>query len=639
MLKLDRIDDKAEQFYFHQGTGCRVYRYMGFHREGEDAVFRVWAPNADEVRVIGDFVGWDEGRLMERVSNAGIWQLNLPVTYVWDGACYKYKIRNGSKWLYKSDPYGFSMQCPPQTASVICDIDGFEWHDRGWLNHRKKTAEGGMYNQPMNIYEVHLGSWKRHEDGSYYGYEELAYELAPYVKQMGYTHIELLPVAEHPFDGSWGYQVGCYYAPTSRFGSPKDFMKFMDIMHSAGIGVILDWVPAHFPKDAFGLYEFDGQPLYEYQGMDRQEQAGWGTRRFDVGREEIQSFLVSNAIYWFDVYHADGIRVDAVSSMLYLDFERAPGTWTPNIYGDNRCLEAIAFFKKMNSTIKREYPDVMVIAEESSAWPNVTGFEKDGLGFDMKWNMGWMNDTLYYVEKEPIYRKYHHDKLTFFMMYAFNERYILPISHDEVVHGKKSMIDKMPGDYWNKFAGDRVFYAYQMLMPGKKLNFMGNEIAQFREWDHDNSVEWFMLDYDMHSKYQLYVSDLNYIYLKYPELWQCDNSWDGFQWIDSDDNDRSIISFRRIAENGKELIAIINFTPVAYEDYALKLPFAGFYEEIFNSDAVKYGGSGVTNEGTSFRSFKDIQNNEQIHLRIPPMGACVLRCTRRVTPRGKAKQK
>lgn len=615
----------GDAYLFHQGNARRAYSYLGAHAEGDMLVFRVWAPNADRAYVVGSFNGWDESAPMQRLTEMGIWEARLPSDKIHEGDIYKYKLINHGREIYKSDPYGTVMDKPPQSASVIYDMSrAYTWHDEGWLAHRSELYKEGFYRQPMNIYELHLGSWKRHEDGSYFNYKELADDLAPYVKQMGYTHIEIMPVAEHPFDGSWGYQIGGYYAPTHRFGTPHQFMNFVDIMHTAGIGVIMDWVPAHFPKDTFGLYEFDGQPLYEYQGADRMENRGWGTRCFDVGRQEVQSFLISNVFYWIDKYHIDGIRVDAVASMLYLDYDRQAGEWCPNVYGDNRNLESVAFFRKLNSAIKEEYPDVLTIAEESSAWKNITSFEgESGLGFDMKWNMGWMNDTLFYVEKDPIYRRYHHDKLTFSLMYAFNEKYVLPISHDEVVHGKKSFVDKMPGDYWNKFAGARAFLAWQMTHPGKKLTFMGNEIAQFREWDYDGSIEWFMLDFDMHARYQLYCAHINNFYLSHPQLWQLDESWEGFKWIDADDSARSIISFRRIAIGGKELVVVINFTPHVYENYTMPLEGEACYAEVFNSDDRIYGGGGVTNSGALLHSICE-GGRETLHFRLPPMGAVIL---------------
>lgn len=622
MSEINHSDDK---YFFHQGTSCDAYKYMGAHKSGDKMFFRVWAPNAEKAYVIGNFNSWSEDCPMTRITDKGIWECSLPAEKFKQGDTYKYKFINHGREIYKTDPYAVRLEAPPLAASVIYDIEKkYKWHDSGWLEDRKKRHKEGFYSQPMNIYELHLGSWKRHEDGTYFGYKEIADDLAPYVKQMGYTHIEIMPVSEHPFDGSWGYQVGGYYAPTSRFGTPHEFMNFVDIMHSAGIGVIMDWVPAHFPKDAFGLYEFDGQPLYEYQGADRMENKGWGTRRFDVGREEIQSFLISNAFYWIEQYHIDGLRVDAVASMLYLDYEKEPGEWTPNVYGDNRCLESIAFFKKLNGSIKGRHPDVLTMAEESSSWPHITGFEHDGLGFDLKWNMGWMNDTLFYAEKDPIYRKYHHDKLTFSLMYAFNEKYILPISHDEVVHGKKSMVNKMPGDYWRKFAGDRVFLAWQMTHPGKKLTFMGSEFAQFREWNYDDSLEWFMLEYEMHKKFQLYVAELNHLYLSHPEFWQVDDSWEGFSWINANDKDRSILSYRRTALDGSEAIVVLNFTPATYENYVIDLPEAGTYEEIFNSDSQKYGGSGVTNSSAALESVQE-DGKARLHFRVPPLGVSILR--------------
>ncbi|MBQ8331845.1 MAG: 1,4-alpha-glucan branching protein GlgB [Clostridia bacterium] len=616
-------------YLFHQGTNYKAYEYMGVHRTDTGFVFRVWAPNAERVFVVGDFNGWTDQDPMNHITQGGIWETVITEERAKLGDKYKYKIIGSGKTVYKSDPYGVLTECPPKTATVIGEIGGYEWRDDGWLTYRRQKA-GKMYAEPMNIYELHIGSWKRHEDGSYYTYGELARELAPYVKQMGYTHVELMPVMEHPFDGSWGYQVCSYYAPTARFGTPRELMGFVDSMHEAGIGVILDWVPAHFPKDEHGLYEFDGRPLYEYQGYDRMEHAGWGTRRFDVGRNEVESFLVSNAMFWVENYHVDGLRVDAVASMLYLDYDKAPGEWVPNVYGDHRCLEAIAFFRKLNSCIKEYHPDVLMIAEESTAWANVTGFENEGLGFDMKWNMGWMNDTLSYAELDPIYRKYHHEKLTFSMTYAFGEHYILPISHDEVVHLKKSYLDKMSGDYWQKFASARAFAGYMMTHPGKKLSFMGNEIGQFAEWSSDKELDWFLLEYESHAKYQRYISCLNHLYLKTPALWQIDDSWDGFQWIDADNRDHSLISYRRIDKKGDEVIVVINFTPVAREEYPIGVPVDGIYEEIFNSDDESFGGSGVINTG-NLRAVGQPENYlpASLRLRIPPLGMSVLRCKKK----------
>ena len=618
------IKDNLAPFLFHQGTNYRSYEYMGAHVCGEQTSFRVWAPNAIAVYVTGDFCNWGVGERMERVSEGGIREIYLESELFKKYPVYKYRILSASGERLKADPYGSAMEKPPATASVVVPPSEYKWRDKGWINHRRVAmSDGKFYAQPINIYELHLGSWKRNEEGEYLTYAELAADIVNYVKQMGYTHIELMPVMEHPFDGSWGYQVCGYYAPTARYGSPDDFKAFVDTMHEAGIGVILDWVPAHFPKDAHGLYEFDGTPLYEYQGNDRMEHKNWGTRCFDVGREEIQSFLISNAVYWAEEFHADGLRVDAVASMLYLDYDRAPGEWVPNAYGDNRNLEAIAFFKKLNSYMADTYPDVMMIAEESTAWGNLTGFENGGMGFSMKWNMGWMNDILSYVQLDPLYKKYEHEKTTFPLTYSFNERYALPISHDEVVHGKKSLLDRMPGEYEIKFANTRAFMTYMMTHPGKKLMFMGGEIGQFREWDYEGQIEWFLLDYDMHAKLQLFVSDLNHFYLEHSELYEIDGSWDGFKWINPDDRERSIISYRRIDCEGNELITVVNFTPVRYDGYVIDVPAAGVYEEILNSDDEKYGGTGILNKG-GLVSIND-GDRHLLSITVPPSGAAVLK--------------
>ena len=622
------VSQEMAAYLFHQGTNFHAYEYLGVHFEGAFVTFRVWAPNAEFVSVCGDFNGWNrEADPMKRITEGGVWELKLPKERVGVGQCYKYCIRNRGREVLKADPYGFSMQRPPETASLICDINGYTWRDEGWLTYRKTHFNRANYlSQPLNIYEVHLGSWKKHADGSYYSYAELAGDLAPYLKQMGYTHIELMPISEHPFDGSWGYQVCGYYAPTARHGSPKDFMAFVDTMHEAGIGVILDWVPAHFAKDAHGLYEFDGQPLYEYQGWDRIEHEGWGTRRFDVGREEVQSFLISNAVYWLKEYHIDALRVDALASMLYLDYDKRPGEWVPNVYGDNKCLEAIAFFQKMNGYLAANYPDVMTIAEESTSWANITGFENEGLGFSYKWNMGWMNDTLTYVQEDPLWRSYHHEKMNFSILYSFSERYVLPISHDEVVHGKKSLLDRMAGDYETKFAGARTYLTYMMTHPGKKLLFMGSEIGMFREWDHDGEIEWFLLDYDMHAKYQLFISCLNQLYLKNPELWEMDETPDSFVWIDADNREQSVFSYRRIAKNGEELLVYLNFLPVERKNFLAAVPEVGEYEEVFNSDATEFGGRGAINKGTLISEECMLRGYTQaVSITLPAMGAVVLK--------------
>ena len=622
------------KYLFHQGANFLAYEYFGVHFEGEYITFRTWAPNADFVSVCGDFNNWNPNAdPLVRITEGGIWELILPADRVKLGQCYKYCIRNKGKEVLKADPYGFSMQRPPETASLIANISGYTWRDAEWLKYRQKHFNRTKYlSQPINIYEMHLGSWKRHDDGTYYSYAETASELAPYLKQMGYTHVELMPVSEYPFDGSWGYQVCGYYAPTSRFGSPQDFMAFVDAMHEAEIGVILDWVPAHFAKDAHGLYEFDGQPLYEYQGWDRQEHRGWGTRCFDLGREEVQSFLISNAVYWLREYHIDALRVDAMAAMLYLDYDKAPGEWLPNIYGDNRNLEAIAFFQKMNTYLSANYPDVMTIAEESDAIVQITGFEKEGLGFSYKWNMGWMNDTLSYVKEEPQWRSYHHGKMNFSIMYAFKEHYVLSISHDEVVHGKKSLLDKMAGEYDTKFACARTYLTYMMTHPGKKLLFMGSEFGQFREWDYDHELEWFLLHYDMHQKYRLFVSRLNHFYLENPALWNANEGEASFEWIDPDNNEESILSYRRIAKNGDELLVYLNFLPQKRENFLAAVSKRGTYEEVFNSDSLAFGGLGNTNPGELIshrcKLARDYKN--AVSITLPPMGAVVLKKCKRV---------
>lgn len=624
--------DNAAVYLFHQGTNTYAYEYLGAHITGKGTSFRVWAPHAKELFVTGDFNGWTTAHPMTRLSQEGVWEALLEPGTVKQGDKYKFIVRGEAGDIYKADPYAFYAEVAPATASVLWDIRGYTWTDEKWLAARKKKMVEPFYETPINIYELHAGSWRRHEDGCSLSYRELAHELAPYVKQMGYTHIELMPIAEYPFEGSWGYQGCGYFAPTSRFGEPQDFMYFVDYMHASGIGVLLDWVPAHFPKDEHGLYEFDGGPLYEYQGKDRMENRGWGTRCFDVGRNEVESFLISNALFWLREYHIDGLRVDAVASMLYLDYDKQPGEWLPNAYGGKENLEAVAFFRRLGEVIRTEFPDSLFIAEESTSWAKVSKpAEQDGLGFNYKWNMGWMNDTLDYFSTDPLFRKYKHDKLTFSMMYAFSENYILPISHDEVVHGKKSLLDKMPGEYDQKFAGLRVFFAYMMTHPGKKLLFMGSELGQFTEWNYKDSVEWFMLGYDKHAATQRYVSALNHFYLEHDELWQIDYSWDGFTWVECDNSDESIISFVRRNKKGKELIVVLNFTPVARPVYPIGVKGPGVYTEVFNSDATEFGGEGALNTGL-LKAEKEPRGDYKYVIRpnLPPFGALILKRTRSV---------
>lgn len=559
---MNEINDLGA-YYFHQGTNFYSYEYLGcnssFDGEKYSYTFRVWAPNADAVLLVSDFTGWEDGALMRKISDGGVYEYLLESKISLNFSAYKYKIINGDKILYKGDPYAKYSRSGNDGASLIYESK-FSFDDELWLNKRKNNINQKL-NVPINIYEVHLGSFIRKENGEYYSYDELASTLIPYLKYMGYTHIELLPICEFPYDGSWGYQVCSFFAPTRRFGTPDDFRNFVNSFHKNGLGVIIDWVPAHFPSDEWGLFEFDGDTLYEYQGEDRKESKTWGTRFFDVGREEVQSFLISSALYFFREFHVDGIRVDAVASMLYLDYDRAPNEWVKNIYGTNENLESIAFFKKLNTAVKSEFPDVLMIAEESGSYSGgVTKSISDGgLGFDLKWNMGWANDFYSYLETNPLFRKYHHAALTFPIMYAFNERYVLPVSHDEVVHGKKSLIDKMFGLYDDKFRQMRIFLLLMMTYPGKKMLFMGSEFAQFREWDFDASLEWFMLDYDKHYYMREYVASLNRFYLKTPELWECDFSYSGFEWIYPDESEKNTVAFKRKSNDG-EIIIIINFS-------------------------------------------------------------------------------
>ncbi len=560
--------DSLASYYFHQGTNFRAYEYLGcnHYRDGEKYVytFRTWAPNASSVSLVSDIYGWSSPYPMERVTQGGIWECTVSADKSLDGLAYKFRITNCGRTFDKGDPYARMSRGGADGASLIFAEGGFVWDDAAWMKNRKYTVcsrSGDYLSAPLNIYEVHFGSFIRHDDGSHYTYREMADVLVPYLKYMGYTHIELLPLQEFPYDGSWGYQVCGFYAPTSRFGNPDDFRYFVNELHKNGIGVIMDWVPAHFPKDAWGLYEFDGVPLYEYQGKDRQESRSWGTRFFDLGREEVQSFLISNAMYFLREFHIDGLRVDAVASMLYLDYDREPGEWCPNAYGTNINLEAEAFFRKLNGTVFGELGDVLMIAEESTSYGKITHpIHTGGLGFNLKWNMGLANDLYDYVMTDPVFRASKHKALNFPLMYAYTENYVLPISHDEVVHGKLSFIDKMYGSYEDKFAEARVALMLYMTYPGKKLLFMGTEYAQFREWDYDNSLEWFMLDYPKHKAFRDYTRALNNFYLSHRELWQLDLSPKGFTWLLPDENEKNLVAFRRNAKRGSSLIVVLSFS-------------------------------------------------------------------------------
>ena len=581
------------QHLFYEGKNVRAYEYLGAHRQSDGkVVFRTWAPNAKAISVVGDFNDWNpQANYMYKCNSGGVWE--CAIDGVGDFCVYKYCVEsNWNTMTQKSDPYGYHFETRPSNATRFYDIEGFEWHDQEW--QAKQTPN--KLDKPMNIYEMHAGSWRTYPDGNPFGYVKLAEELVPYLKEMNYTHVELMPMTEYPYDGSWGYQVAGYYAPTSRYGEPKDFMRFVDILHENGIGVIMDWVPAHFPKDAHGLYRFDGTPTYEYSDWRKGEHKEWGTCVFDFGRNEVRSFLISNALFWLDKYHIDGLRVDAVASMLYLDYNRSNGEWMPNIYGGHENLEAVEFLKMLNTAVKEYYPNAMMIAEESTAWPQVTGDPADGgLGFTFKWNMGWMNDSLRYFSMDPVYRSYDHNLLTFSLMYAFSEHFVLALSHDEVVYGKASMLQKMPGDYDMKFAGLRAFMSYVMAHPGKKLSFMGAEFGQFDEWNYQKQLDWNLLEYPMHSKLKDFNRQLNKFYLDHPEFWEVDDSWHGFQWIALDDYQQSVISFRRIDKLGNEIIVICNFCPVRREGYRIGVPTHGRYTQIFSSDAMEFGGSGEDN--------------------------------------------
>ncbi len=591
-LKKNKLNTKEDLplYLFHQGTNYRAYDFLGAHFEvvngKKGVIFRTWAPNANSVSVVGDFNGWNQfANPMERISDGGVYQAFVEGLKVFDS--YKFAISNSGKTVFKSDPYAFHAETPPYTASKIYDLDGYKWGDSEFIQNRSAP-----YDKPMNVYEVNLASWKKHEDGSYFTYKELAKDLVKYVKDNGYTHVEFMPITEFPFDGSWGYQVTGYFAVTSRFGTPKDFMYLVDKFHKKGISVIIDWVPAHFPKDEHGLYEFDGTPCYENQGWDRKEHKTWGTRIFDWGRNEVQCFLVSSALFFFEKFHVDGLRVDAVASMLYLDYDKKPGEWLPNEYGERYNLQAIEFFKKLNKAVFEKNPYALMIAEESTAYAMVTKPVSDGgLGFNYKWNMGWMNDTLSYMESDPYFRSALHDKLTFSMTYAFSENYVLPISHDEVVHGKKSLLDKMYGKIEDKFSSLRTYLTYMFAHPGKKLNFMGNEFGQFKEWAYKEGLEFFMLEYPLHKKLFRFNRKLNNLYKNTPALYEIEDGWHGFKWVAVDERDNNVIAFTRTDKNGNQLTAIMNFSGYDFSKYRLGVE-KGEYKIILCTDDKRFGGLG-----------------------------------------------
>ncbi|KGX91560.1 glycogen branching protein [Pontibacillus halophilus JSM 076056 = DSM 19796] len=618
-------------YLFHQGNLRYAYQLLGAHFEtqnGEEGIrFTVWAPHAVEVNVVGSFNDWDGSQHpMKKVNDNGIWSTFIPNLST--GTVYKYELLTPHGHLQlKADPYAFSSELRPNTASVTYPLHQYDWNDEEWMNQRKET---NLYESPLSIYELHLGSWKNIEPEVFYNFREYANMIIPYVKDLGYTHIELLPVNEHPFDRSWGYQATGYYAVTSRYGTPDDFKYFVDQCHQHGIGVILDWVPGHFCKDEQGLRRFGGEPLYEYENPAKAEKTQWGTLTFDFGRNEVQSFLISNAIYWLKEFHLDGLRVDAVASMLYLSFGKEEGEWEPNEYGGPENLEAVAFIRKMNEAVFEEVPNVLMMAEESTSWPLVSApTYVGGLGFNYKWNMGWMNDMLKYIEMDPIHRKYHHNLITFSLFYAFSENFVLPISHDEVVHGKKSLLNKMPGDYWQKFANLRAFLAFMYAHPGKKLLFMGTEFGQFDEWKDLEDLDFELMDYDSHASIKHYVGQLHQLYREHPALWEFDHQEEGFEWIDANNYEQSIVSFVRNSSCSRDqLVIVCNFTPVVYHDYKVGVPAEGVYEEVFTSDAVHFGGSGQLNGNLLHTSNVPWQGqNQHVSMTIPPLAVSFLKRT------------
>ena len=622
-----KSENSIPLYLFHEGTNAKAYEYLGAHPVDGGVCFRVWAPNVQWAGVAGDFNGWQPDKATMTKISSGVWECFVDGVNRYDAYKYYFRTADGREF-YKSDPFAFHCETRPGTASKYYGELDFDWSDKGWLRKRKKAD---IYSSPMNIYEVHAGSWQLYDDGNPLSYRDLADRLIPYVKDMGYTHIELLPVMEYPFDGSWGYQVTGYFAPTSRYGTPEDFAYFVNAAHNAGIGIILDWVPAHFPKDAYGLYEFDGGACYEYADPRKGEHLQWGTRVFDYGKPEVQSFLVSSAMFWISEYHIDGLRVDAVASMLYLDYGRDDGNWIPNCHGGRENLEAVAFLKKLNESVFREHGDVLMIAEESTAWPMVSRpTYLGGLGFNFKWNMGWMNDCLRYFSLDGLARKFNHDCLTFSFFYAFSENFVLPISHDEVVHGKCSLINKMPGTYEEKFAGVRSFLGYMMSHPGKKLLFMGCEFGQFIEWNYKQQLDWLLLDYEAHRQLKSYVSALNKFYLANSPLWEIDYSWEGFSWIVSDDSSNSVVAYIRRDKKENELIALCNFTSVTRQKYRIGVPKPGTYRVVFSSALPEFGGKGESTVGSVRAKKKPIHGYEySIELNIEGLSCMYIKNTSR----------
>jgi 1,4-alpha-glucan branching enzyme len=610
-----------------EGRHWHAYRVLGAQLHTVDSVhgvrFAVWAPGAERVSVVGDFNAWDGRAHPMRVrGGSGVWELFIPGLS--PGCLYKYEIRNRDtgEILVKADPYGQQFELRPKTATVVTGPDTYQWRDDAWL--RERHGDGWLH-RPMSIYEVHLGSWRRGPEGEFLGYRELAHALVDHVRELGFTHIELLPVTEHPFDASWGYQTTGYYAPTSRFGNPDDFRYFVDHCHANGIGVLLDWAPGHFPKDRHALARFDGSALYEHEDPRKGEHRDWGTLIFNYGRNEVRNFLISSALYWVEEFHIDGLRVDAVASMLYLDYSREPGDWEPNRYGGNENLEAIDFIRELNSVVQGQHPGALIIAEESTSWPQVTRPTwLGGLGFAMKWNMGWMHDTLEYFKKDPVHRHYHHDQLTFGLLYAFSENFVLPFSHDEVVHGKSSLLYRMPGDEWQRFANLRLLYTYMWAYPGKKLLFMGCEFGQGDEWDAAAQLDWYVLDYPYHRGMRALVADLNRLYRETPALHRLDFEWPGFEWIDCHDAAQSVLSFLRQG-NDDEVVVVLNFTPMPREGYRIGVPHPGTYRVLLNSDSEHYGGSNAGNPFARSEPTPWMGHPHSLVLTLPPLGGLILR--------------
>ena len=619
---------------FHTGDSVRAYDFLGAHlvnrNDKNGVVFRVWAPTARSVSVAGDFNNWNnEANYMYNIGY-GVWEVF--VEGVKEFCTYKYCIESeyGDR-LMKADPYAFHAQTRPGQASVVYDIESYSWNDSEWFNKRK---ENNISSSPMNIYEIHAGSWRKYPDGNFFNYQKLADELIPYLKEMHYTHVQLMPIMEYPYDGSWGFQTTGYYAPTSRYGTPSDFMAFVDKLHGEGIGVILDWVPSNFPTDDFGLARFDGSPLYESNDPKTSKRDSWGTCLFNYARFEVASFLVSCAMFWLDKYHIDGLRIGALSSMLYLDYGKTEGEWEPNKFGGKENLDAVDFVKRLNTAVHMYHPDVMMFAEENTSWPKLTHkIEDGGLGFDFKWNMGWMNDMLHYMSLNPMWRPFNHDSLTFSFYYAFSEKFLLPISHDEVSHGKGSLIKQMPGKYDEQFAGVRAFITYMYAHPGKKLVFMGTEIGQFDEWNHEEAIQWDLLEFEKHKKLRTFFKELNKFYLDCKPLYELDTVWKGFDWIHHDDYTNSVIAFKRTDKNGDEIVSVCNFQPIRRDEYCIGVPKYGLYDEVFNSDEERFGGSGVVNGNNIKTEVMKIHGFDQgLSLTLPPLSVIYLRCAKELEP-------